>query len=375
MKNPINSYLSSFLKKQNLCGKTLACAVSTGVDSMVLFDVLVKLKSRLDFKLICLHAHHGWRKESDDELSFLQEYCKKVGVELIYKHLELKKDAPNSENIAREARYNFFKKAYLEKNLSGIFLAHHQDDLNETVFKRIFEGSNFIHLNPMREKSVKDQLILLRPFLDFSKKDIEAYAKDFKISFFEDQTNFDTTYQRAQIRHGLIPHLEKSLNKSIGSALNHIKEQASDLESYTKQYFEENVLFGSFLDDCSLMVIQKESHIYIVKNLILYFAKIFGFSLSRDMVKNMAEAILYSEGPKNFSTKQGEFFVSKNIVYLCLNNQVSTSSDRGLIQHLPTFDFTKTKLPSWFRKKFPAIFEKKRILLTHSGSFDNEVNY
>ena len=74
-------------------GDTVAVGLSGGADSMALFHLLYTNKEKLDIKLIALHVNHGLREESREEETFIIDYCKKLGIECVVKHLDMNNTA------------------------------------------------------------------------------------------------------------------------------------------------------------------------------------------------------------------------------------------------------------------------------------------
>ena len=57
-------------------------AVSTGVDSMVLLDLLQHLSSKNRPQIIVAHMNHELRKQSQLEERFIRQYCKQNDLKL-----------------------------------------------------------------------------------------------------------------------------------------------------------------------------------------------------------------------------------------------------------------------------------------------------
>ena len=118
--------------------KYIVIGVSTGPDSMALLHMLQK---NLNCKLVCAHINHNIRKQSNEEEIFLKEYCKNNNI--IFESLKITSYTENNfENEARKKRYQFFESLLTKYNSHNLFLAHHGDDLIETVIMKIIRGSN-----------------------------------------------------------------------------------------------------------------------------------------------------------------------------------------------------------------------------------------
>lgn len=190
-------------------------AVSGGVDSMVLLDVLRQLPQ---LKLVVAHYDHGIRKDSVKDRLLVQQAAKNYGLQFVYDQGNL--GAKASEARARKARYDFLHKVRVSCHADAIITAHHQDDMLETAILNIIRGTGRRGLSSL---SSKDRL--LRPLLGYSKQQLQAYAKAHDVLWREDQTNADEKYLRNYIRHKILNKLSISEQQQL---LNHI-EQAKTL--------------------------------------------------------------------------------------------------------------------------------------------------
>jgi len=183
----------------------IVIGVSAGPDSMALLHIL---KNNLKQKIICAHINHNKRIESIDEENYLKEYCKKNN--LIFECLKINSyEKPNFENEAREKRYKFYEEILKKYHSKTLFLAHHGDDLIETVLMKIIRGSNIEGYAGIKKYSHLENYTIIRPLLEYTKEDIIAYNKKNNIKYYEDITNKDTNYTRNRYRHNLLPLLKK----------------------------------------------------------------------------------------------------------------------------------------------------------------------
>ena len=135
MKNA-QQFLNDFLKAND----TILVACSGGPDSMALLNILINIKKNINIDIICAHVNHNVRKESDDELIFLKDYCKKK--KIVFESMKIEKyGEDNFENEARNIRYDFFDKLMKKYSANYLMTAHHGDDLIETILMRIVRGS------------------------------------------------------------------------------------------------------------------------------------------------------------------------------------------------------------------------------------------
>lgn len=186
-------------------------AVSGGVDSMTLLDLLSKKR---DIELVVAHFNHGIRADSAEDEKLVTQVAKKYGLPVEVGHGKLGFEA--SEEQARAARYSFLESVAKKHEAKGIITAHHQDDLIETALINILRGTGRAGLSSIRNSKI------YRPLLDIPKSEILAYAKKNKIEWREDSTNNDTRYLRNYIRTKLMPELSKDKKAEIVNNLDKV---------------------------------------------------------------------------------------------------------------------------------------------------------
>jgi len=174
-------------------------AVSGGVDSVVLLDILSK-QPGLD--IVVAHFDHGIRHNSREDAVFVEKLAKEYGYPFELDSGELGEDA--SEETARNARYDFLQKVANKYNALGVVTAHHQDDVIETCFINILRGTGRKGMS-----SLKNRPGIYRPMLGIGKSDIVEYAKANNIKWHEDSTNTDIKYLRNKIRLTVIPKMSE----------------------------------------------------------------------------------------------------------------------------------------------------------------------
>lgn len=203
-------------------------AVSGGVDSVVLLDLLAK-KSGLE--LVVAHFDHGIRDDSAEDRKLVQKLAKHYELPIFYKSGKLGPDA--SEATAREARYKFLRQVMQEQDAKAIITAHHQDDMLETAIINMLRGTGRKGLSSLI--STKE---LVRPMLKWTKSDVLTYAREHNLAWYEDSTNADERYLRNYVRKHILsrftePDREDLLRRveragKINAQIDHLLEQ--DLE-------------------------------------------------------------------------------------------------------------------------------------------------
>lgn len=169
-------------------------AVSGGVDSVVLLDLLSKKKN---LHLVVAHFDHGIRDDSAEDRKLVQKLAKHYGLPVVYRSGNLGADA--SEATAREARYTFLRQTMHAQKAQAIITAHHQDDMLETAIINMLRGTGRKGLS-----SLINTKELKRPMLRWRKSDVLAYAREHKLAWYEDSTNADERYLRNYIRKHIL---------------------------------------------------------------------------------------------------------------------------------------------------------------------------
>lgn len=186
---------------------TFAVAYSGGIDSQVLLNIAYKLKDKLNYNLIAIHVNYNLRgEESIGDEMFARDTAKNYNIDIYVKQIE--KGSYNNKNTqleARKDRYLFFKELYDKKIYDYLLIAHNKDDLTETIIYRMVKGSG---TNIYKALSKKRKYVL-RPILNFYRKDIENYAKENNLSHREDSSNKTNKYSRNKLRNVIIPMLEE----------------------------------------------------------------------------------------------------------------------------------------------------------------------
>jgi tRNA(Ile)-lysidine synthase len=195
--------------------------VSGGRDSVALLHWLISLGYE---KLVVCHLNHQLRgRSSDADARFVEKLAGKYRVDFELGTANVralaKKKKMSIETAAREARYSFFVKAAKRHHCHTIFLAHHADDLVETLLLNLIRGAGLAGLAGMRNVSSRYidgiDLTIVRPLLSVWRSDIDKYVRECQLRFREDATNKNLATTRNRIRNRIIPYLERILGRNI----------------------------------------------------------------------------------------------------------------------------------------------------------------
>lgn len=198
--------------------KKVLIAVSGGVDSMNLLHFLYIYRKKLDIEIGIAHVNHKQRVESDTEENYLRDWANEHQIPIYVSYFS----GNFSEKTARDFRYHFFKQIMNEQNYTALVTAHHADDQAETIFMRLLRGSRLRHLSGIQAVSPFANGELIRPFLDYFKKDLPD------VFHFEDDSNQSLEFLRNRIRNRYIPILEEE-NPKFKQGLRQLGEESEQL--------------------------------------------------------------------------------------------------------------------------------------------------
>ncbi len=206
----------SLLKK----GERVLVCVSGGADSVAMLYAFKTISAKMQLKLFIAHLNHLLRgRESDNDRFYVLKLAKRLSIPVYTKNRDVKAFAKENklslEDAARRVRYDFFKTTADSADADVIATAHTKDDQAETVLMRLLRGTGLKGLCGIPVKAVLGNAVLIRPMLDISRKEIEAYLKTKRIKPRIDSSNADVRFFRNRVRKELIPFLRKNYSQSI----------------------------------------------------------------------------------------------------------------------------------------------------------------
>lgn len=207
-------------------------AVSGGVDSMVLLDILSREPG---LELTIAHLDHGIRDDTSKDAELVKKVAGRLGVPCVCHQVKLGQAA--SEATARDARYKFLRKVQQETNSKAIITAHHQDDVIETALINHIRGTGRKGFT-----SLKSTDEISRPLLNVSKAEIKDYAFANKIEWREDSTNADEKYLRNYIRKNIMTKLTPTSRQKLIKYLSDLEKCNKLLDSLLVKYLDDNIV-------------------------------------------------------------------------------------------------------------------------------------
>lgn len=241
--------------------KKIIVSVSGGVDSLVLFNLLLELK----FELVLVHFNHQKRAASKIEADYLKELTDKLNIPFEYFILDIKTDF---QNQAHHLRKKHLQEVALKYHTDVIVTAHHLNDLLETILLKIARGSNLLGYAGINERYFKDGFYYLKPLLTFKKEKLINYARLHHIKYFEDVSNVSDDYFRNRIRNYLLPLLKEEdefpfakviqYNNTLTKTFNYLRKTTKEFLGNSEKIVIEDF---SLLDE----VIQEDVICYLLE--------------------------------------------------------------------------------------------------------------
>lgn len=215
----------------------LALALSGGLDSMVLLDLLCRWRDEAGGPaLSAIHVHHGISPHADDWLQHCQQACDARGVALHAERVSIgTTHGQGVEAAARAARYQVFAAS----PATVIALAHHADDQSETVLLQLLRGGGVKALAAMPCWRTWQGKQLWRPLLGVPRARLAAYAADRGLHWVEDDSNQDAAnYLRNHLRLQVLPGLrqrQQGLDARLARSAAQMADAAAILDEVAAQ--------------------------------------------------------------------------------------------------------------------------------------------
>ena len=303
-------------------GDRLILALSGGIDSMALADLL--LKSKVNF--VVAHCNFHLRgEESDGDERFVREFAERNGIQCFVKHFDTEQYAAEQgvsiEMAARDLRYAWFEELRQQLSYDKIAVAHHADDQAETFFINLLRGAGLRGLKGMLPQNG----VVIRPMLWASREQIHQYAVENQITWREDHTNAETIYLRNKIRNQLLPvfdELHPEARQGLYKSLEHLSS--------------ENELYRELLKEKLSQIVKKEDGVQSfpifnsqlsILNSQLIFEWLRNYGFNPDQCQFIFEAMKTGIGNKYYSPTH-QLVIGRNELQL---SEIKSVSD-GEIQ-------------------------------------------
>lgn len=309
-------------------------AVSGGSDSMVMAHLF--LNSAIPFAVA--HCNFGLRgADSDLDERLVSDWCYRNNVRLHSVRFDTKKTIAEwkmgTQEGARKLRYDWFETLCSEFGYKKIVTAHHANDNVETLLINLFKGTGISGLHGIRPENGN----IVRPMLFATKEQIMAYADVHQVVFREDVSNTTDDYLRNDIRHNLIPVIERMFPNAVRNVNDSIVRFAEAEQLYKKAIAEERKKLLQQRGQDYYLPILKLKHRQPLATIIYELLQPFGFSSGQiPQIVNLLQA----ETGKYVSS--GSHRVIKNRDFLIITTLPTEETDFILVSSAPCEIVTPT---------------------------------
>lgn len=354
---PLFNNFKRKIKNENLIKKNDVVIVgfSGGPDSVFMTEMLLKLKTIVDFEIILVHINHLFRgDEALADENFSIEYGKKNRVKVYTKQINIlelsKKKKKSFEEVGREERYNFFDEIFLKENATKIALAHNKDDQVENFLFRMIRGSGIEGL-----KGIETRGKYIRPINHIYKKDILGYLDKNQISYCIDKTNFENEYTRNSIRLDLIPFIENRYNSRFKDKIFDLLGEIKEINNYFERKIE------NYIKDNSIQIDEiQELDSYLKSRVLVKFLIRNGIEVSRKKIK-LIEGILSNGGSQQLNLKENILLIKEYNKIFIKEKKNSILNDEMVEKELVLKDFDTIEFGEYIIEiSFSEIKEKNK---------------
>lgn len=239
MQSTFDNIISLYCNKNDKLG----IAVSGGMDSMSLLYLCINSKAINKNNIMIINVDHNIRKDtSKRDSDFVKNYCLDNSVKFlgysdnVLERVEISKKSIELE--ARDLRREIFFELKKSKKIDKIMLAHHSDDNAESILMHIFRGSG---INGLKGMQILTDDFLLRPLLEFSRSDIEAFVKQKNIPYVTDESNNENIYTRNFIRNEIMPKINTRFS-GASQNINILAKDAVDTDNFILDNIDNNLI-------------------------------------------------------------------------------------------------------------------------------------
>ena len=341
----LHSFLQE-IKKHALMekGDKLLLAVSGGVDSMVLWNLV----DQSGFNYTIAHCNFGLRgQESDQDEAFIRQMAESFAADLYVKQFDVSDyrsdKVISTQMAARDLRYEWFDQLLKKEGFDKLLTAHHLNDNIETVLLNQIRGTSILGLSGIPYTNGR----LVRPLLSFSKSQLLDYAKTVQLQWREDSSNEKTDYRRNYVRHEVVPKLE-ALTPGFLNTFSINIEKNREVES----------IFKSHIEQLKLQLIRSESHSFslsieelvdhkvgplVLQNLLSDFG--FNYTQCTDVLESL------NKTGARFESRTHRMWIDRSFVYIEVRNEKEKEERHyvndweGLKPLLPDFTIGILKRP------------------------------
>ena len=321
---------------------------SGGIDSSVLLDI----SNQINLPIISIYINHNIHKDADDWEKHCKDMCASFGIKFISHKLSQAPKGESFEAWASKQRMSFFQNEMANHSNPLLLLGHHQDDQAETFLLQAIRGAGLAGLSGIPKYKKLQVGAVMRPLLNYTKAEIETYAKLQSISHIYDDSNEDVKYRRNLIRNQILPTLEK-INPSISETLArsaNICAKSNNLLSTLLNKELKTVINDDKIVIDKLTSLDEELQQSLLH---LWFKNITSISLKNRQIENISQSL----NNPNISTG---WHIDINEIYsICLEyNKLKIKNKTNT-----SIEITQEIIINWLNEKFDKIVDSKNLII------------
>lgn len=235
--------IDRYVERHHMLEKTdqVVIGLSGGADSICLARYFLYLRENGGPRLAAVHVNHMLRgEEAERDQEFVRQFCEQWNLPLYIFREDVRqisiRDKVTLEEAGRRVRYACFRKVpegEKEDICVRVAVAHHADDLAETMIFRMIRGTGpkgLVGIRPVQGD-------IIRPLLGIRKEKIYELLDGLEQDYVEDSTNKSTEYSRNYIRRRILSDMER-INPNAVEHLCSLARQEADLLSYVEPQVE-----------------------------------------------------------------------------------------------------------------------------------------
>ena len=246
-------------------------AFSGGLDSTVLLHAFARLAAEPNsYRVRAVHIDHALHADS----ALWREHCARQAQALQVEFTSMRVDVAGIgevglEAAARDARYGAFAKELRPGEY--LLVGHHADDQLETMLLALMRGAGVLGLGAMQVFEPFARGALLRPLWDFTRAELETWARAEGLVWLTDPSNTNLALDRNFVRHRIVAALRERWPAAAQTALRssqHLQEAWRALEQLAALDGEQ-AIEGESLSVAALRALNPERR----RNLLRYWIR------------------------------------------------------------------------------------------------------
>ncbi|MBY7733886.1 tRNA lysidine(34) synthetase TilS [Francisella philomiragia] len=327
---------------------------SGGVDSSVLLDIT----KDLDIPTIAIYINHNIHPDALKWQLHCQTKCNNTNIKFIAHSLDQAPKGESFEAWASKQRMVFFIKIMSQYSNPILLLGHHLDDQAETFLIQAIRGSGLAGLASMPYYKQLNHGAVLRPLLDYTKEDIQQFAKQHNIDYIYDDSNEDIKYRRNLIRNQIMPIL-KQVNPNISKTLSRSAKICAESNNILQKLLNEK-----------LEKISKENSLIISE--LLTLDNDIQKSLIHHWFKETTNQSLKSKQIEEIHKTLNSYIHTGWLLDINQQYQISVEYNHLIIKNNNLIDLSSDDkdIIEWLKKKWNKGFNAKEIIVRERQTTD-----